>query len=348
MVLSHEPKSICILRLSAIGDVCHAVSAVQAIQAHYPNAKITWVIGKIEAMLLADLPGVEFVIFDKKQGKAAYKALQQAFKGRKFDVLLHMQVALRANIAALYIPAKIKLGFDWKRAKEGHYLFTNRHIDYQAEQHVLEGFRQFACAIGVPHYEPTWQMPLSDADWDYANGHIRSEKTLVLSPAASKAERNWLPERYAAIADYAMSQGFEVVITGGPTELEQTLARDIMANMQGDALNLVGKTSLKQLTCVLAKGSLVIAPDTGPAHMAVTMGTPVIGLYAHSNPARTGPYLYQNYVVEVYHKHIAAQFGKAASELPWGTRAKGKELMHDISVDMVKAMFDKVVKEQNL
>jgi heptosyltransferase I len=118
--------------------------------------------------------------------------------------------------------------------------------------------------------------------------------------------------------------------------------------MQGDALNLVGKTSLKQLTCVLAKGALVIAPDTGPAHMAVTMGTPVIGLYAHSNPARTGPYLYQNYVVEVYHKHIAAQFGKAASELPWGTRAKGKELMHDISVEMVKAMFDKVVKEQNL
>lgn len=348
MVLSHEPKSICILRLSAIGDVCHAVSAVQAIQAHYPNAKITWVLGKIEAMLLADLPGVEFVIFDKKQGKAAYQTLKNTFKGRQFDVLLHMQVALRANIAAMYIPAKVKLGFDWKRAKEGHYLFTNRHIEFQPEQHVLEGFRQFACAIGVPHYEPSWKMPLSDSDWEYANQAITSAKTLVLAPAASKAERNWLPERYAAIADYAISQGFNVVITGGPTELERSLASDIMTNMRGDAVNLVGKTSLKQLTCVLAKASLVIAPDTGPAHMAVTMATPVIGLYAHSNPARTGPYLYQKYVVEVYHKHVEAQFGKPASELPWGTRAKGKTLMHDISVDAVKAMFDKVVEEQNL
>ena len=112
-MLSHEPKSICILRLSAIGDVCHAVSAVQAIQAHYPNAKITWVLGKIEAMLLADLPGVEFVIFDKKQGKAVYQTLKNTFKGRKFDVLLHMQVALRANIAAMYIPVKTQFYFGW-------------------------------------------------------------------------------------------------------------------------------------------------------------------------------------------------------------------------------------------
>ena len=69
MVLSEQPNDICILRLSAIGDVCHAVSAVQAIQRHYPAANITWVIGKVEAALLEGLPGVEFVFFDKKVGK---------------------------------------------------------------------------------------------------------------------------------------------------------------------------------------------------------------------------------------------------------------------------------------
>jgi len=72
---SDSPKSICILRLSAIGDVCNCVAAVQAMQRKWPEAKITWIIGKIEAMLLKDLPGVEFVIFDKSAGKQALKKM---------------------------------------------------------------------------------------------------------------------------------------------------------------------------------------------------------------------------------------------------------------------------------
>lgn len=349
MVLSKAPQDICILRLSAIGDVCHAVSAVQAIQAHYPNARITWVIGKVEAMLLADMPGVEFVIFDKKQGKQAYKQLKQTFHNRVFDVLLHMQVALRANIAAYHIPAKVKVGFDWHRAKEGHYLFTNRRIAAHPEGHVLEGFRDFANAIGVPHYEPCWQMPVTDADKAIASELLVGlDKVFVLAPAASKAERNWLPERYAQVASHAKEQGFSVVITGGPTDMEAQLAKDIQKALSFDALNLVGKTSLKQLLCVLEQASLVLAPDTGPAHMAVTVGTPVIGLYAHSNPARTGPYLFQDYVVEVYHQNLLKQFNKTAQALPWGTRVKGKELMSQIAVDSVIAMFNRVCKEQNL
>ncbi len=82
--------------------------------------------------------------------------------------------------------------------------------------------------------------------------------------------------------------------------------------------------------------------------MAVTMGTPVIGLYAHSNPARTGPYLYQDYVVEVYHQNLKKQTGKTATQLPWGTRVKGKDLMQQISVHSVKEMFDRVVNEKAL
>ncbi len=349
MVLTEQPNDICILRLSAIGDVCHAVSAVQAIQAHYPKANITWVIGKVEAMLLADIPGVEFVIFDKKQGKKAYSALREQFARRSFDVLLHMQVALRANIAAKCIPAKVKVGFDWHRAKEGHYLFTNKRIKAQKEAHVLEGFRAFAQAIGVPYYEPKWHIPTTTDDQYVANKLLAGRDNIfVISPAASKAERNWLAERYALIADYAHQRGFEVVITGGPTEMELQLAQKIIDSVNCSVLNLVGKTSLKQLLCVLDKAKLVLAPDTGPAHMAVTVNTPVIGLYAHSNPARTGPYLYQDYVVEVYHQHLVQQRRKNAEELPWGTRVKGANLMADISVDAVKTMFDHVCNEHNL
>ena len=349
MVLQNQPSEICILRLSAIGDVCHAVSAVQAIQRHYPSAAITWVIGKVEAALLEGLPGVKFVVFDKKRGKDAYRQLRQTFKDTQFDILLHMQVALRANLAASCIPAKIKLGFDWRRAKEGHSLFVNKRIAAQQGAHVLDGFADFASAIGVPCHEPTWTMPVSESDRAYAKqqlGHLG--KVLVIAPAASGPERNWLPQRYAEVAAYAHSQGFSIVVTGGPTELERRLAAEIFSLIDFPIVNLVGKTSLKELLCVIEQASLVIAPDTGPAHMAVTMGTPVIGLYAHSNPARTGPYLYQDYVVEVYHKNLQQQYGKTAEQLPLGLRLKGTRLMEQISTESVIAMLDKVIRERQI
>ena len=349
MVLSEQPNDICILRLSAIGDVCHAVSAVQAIQRHYPKAKISWVIGKVEAALLEGLPGVELVIFDKKQGISAYQKLRKTFKHKQFDVLLHMQVAFRANLVARCIPAKVKVGFDWHRAKEAHSLFINQSIEKQQQPHVLEGFMGFAQAIGVPDAAPQWQLPISDANSAVAVQYLDGlGKTLAIAPAASGTERNWLPERYAEVARHAHNQGFSIVLTGGPTELEQCLADEIMQYIDFPVLNLVGKTSLKELLCVLEQASLVIAPDTGPAHMAVTVGTPVIGLYAHSNPARTGPYLYQDYVLEVYHQNLKQQYGKTADKLPWGRRVKGVNLMEQITSESVIAMFDRVVEEQKL
>lgn len=342
-------RSICILRLSAIGDVCHAVAVVQAIQQHYPQAQITWVIGKVEAQLLQGLPGVRLVIFDKKQGIKAYKTLYQALKNETFDYLLHMQVAFRANLASLCIRARHKIGFDWHTAKELHALFMRERIAPLPHLHVLDGFRQFARAIGVDMQQPQWQMPLSAEDEHWAQQQLANGKRhFIICAAASKAERNWLPERYAAIADYATSQGFQVYLCGGPVAMEQQLAADIQKAAQCQLTNLVGKTSLKQLLALLKHASLVLAPDTGPAHMAVTVGTPVIGLYGHSNPMRTGPYLYRKYVVEVYHQSLLEQYGKIAAQLKWGTRVKGDDIMQKISIEQVQQMFDRVVQEQQL
>ena len=348
-------NSICILRLSAIGDVCNAVSVVQSIQRQYPKAQITWVIGKVEAALLAGLPGVRFVVFDKKQGKAAYSQLKQALKHDHFDVLLHMQVAFRANLASLCINAGIKIGFDWHTAKELHALFMRHRITPAPRSHVLDGFRQFAKAIGVTEQNlgqiPSWQLPVGDADEQWAQTQLATtgnSRTLIISPAASKAERNWLAERYAAVADYATEQGFAVLLCGGPTGLERNLSQAILAQAKHPITDLTGKTSLKQLLALLKHTSLVLAPDTGPTHMAVAAGTPVIGLYGHSNPDRTGPYLFRQYVVEVYHQSLLQQYGKTADQLKWGTRVKGADIMQQISIAAVTAMFDKVVAEQQL
>ena len=103
--------SICILRLSAIGDVTHVVPVINAIQKHLPQAKITWIIGKLEARLLNGLQGVEFIVFDKKGGFDAVRQLRRSLKGRKFDALLHMQVAARANLLSKLIKAPVRIGW---------------------------------------------------------------------------------------------------------------------------------------------------------------------------------------------------------------------------------------------
>ncbi|WOH36876.1 glycosyltransferase family 9 protein [Thalassotalea fonticola] len=337
------PKSLCILRLSAIGDVCHAVAMVQQIQKQYPEIAITWVLGKVEHMLLKDLPGIEFIIFDKSKGTAAFKELKAVMKGRKFDVLFHMQAALRASIASLCISAKIKIGFDRARAREGQWLFTNKKIAAQEQPHVLEGFMAFANAIGVKTEAPHWLMPFGESERAFAKDSIPQDKFyVVISAAASKAERNWQPEKYAQAAEYLSEKGYHVVLCGGPGALEVNLGEDIIKHANVELINLVGKTNLKQLMAVLESAKLVIAPDTGPTHMATTVETPVIGLYAHSNPKRTGPYTCQNNVASVYEECVLEQRGKPSTQLPWNTRAKG-ELMHRISFEMVKEQIDNLL-----
>lgn len=337
------PRSLCILRLSAIGDVCHAIAVVQAIQAHWPTTDITWVTGKIEAQLIGDLPGIRVVVFDKKAGLAGMKAVWQALKGQKFDALLHMQAALRASALSLGIKAKYRIGFSKNRTKEGQWLFTNRHLPNTDSFHVLDNFADFARYLGVPFDKPHWLIPLSDEDKAFAEQQINGTPTLIISPAASKDERNWLTERYSQLADYALSKGMQVILCGSPAPREVTLGKAIEQHCQHSVVNLIGKTSLKQLTALLGQATVVVAPDTGPAHLATTQGTPVIGLYAHSNPKRTGPYNSLNIIASVYEQHAQQQHGKTVAQLPWGTRVKGEDLMKDITLESVTALLDTLI-----
>ena len=335
-------RNLCLLRLSAIGDVCHAVALVTRIRQQSPDTRITWVIGKIEYQLVKTIADVEFIIFDKKQGIEAFKQLRRDLAGRQFDVLFAMQVALRANIAAFCINAKRKVGFDWKRSKELHWLFTNKRIKEKQYAHVLDGFMGFADALSIPSQkEVSWDIPIPNEAHDWARQYLRADQTYaVISPAASKAERNWMPDRYAAVADYLAEKNITVILCGGPSSMEQKLGVDIEAHCQSKPLNLIGQSSLIQLLALIQKVALVIAPDTGPAHMATMVRTPVIGLYAHSNPLRTGPYLDQESVVSVYDKAIEEQHGEAWQSLPWGLRAKGKLLMQGITVERVITKID--------
>lgn len=341
------PKSICILRLSAIGDCCHAIAMVQAIQRQWPETHITWITGKLEAQLLTLLPNIEIIAFDKKEGWAAYRKLWATLKGRKFDALLHMQSALRASIASIGIKAKYRLGFEPERAKDGQWLFTN--VKTQAEGfHALEGFMGFAKTLGIQDLTPKWDYPLTQTLLDEAAGFKDERPLLLICPAASKAYKNWTADGYAALANHAKNKGFNIVLIGSPAPVEIKLAKSIETLTSVIDTNLVGKTSLAQLMALIKKADLVVAPDTGPAHMATVMGTAVMGLYAHHNPKRTGPYNCLDYVVSVYDEALLAETGKTPEQVSWRTRVKDEKAMQRIKSKDVIKMFDLICSDKNL
>src|SRR5688572_14803346 len=142
MPVKPVPHSLCLLRLSALGDATHAVPLVRAIQRAWPQTALTWIIGKGEAKMLEGLDGVELVVFDKREGLRAWRSLRTRLAGRRFDVLLHMQLSLRAALAATAIRADRRIGYDRARSKEGHSLFIDERIP-AGGHHVLDAFQQF-------------------------------------------------------------------------------------------------------------------------------------------------------------------------------------------------------------
>ncbi|SUC10968.1 glycosyltransferase [Pasteurella canis] len=339
-LFSSPPQSLCILRLSAIGDVCHALAAVQQIQRYWPNTKITWIVGKTEAQLLSGIANVELVVYDKKTGWKGVFTLWQQLKTRHFDALLNMQTALRASLISLGIKATYKIGFGKKRVREGQQFFTNRQITDPETAHVLDGFMAFVSYLGIPIEQPQWHLQISEQDKQIVKQYLDPiRKKLLISPCSSKAEKDWLVERYAQIANIANQHDVQVIFCSSPAKREIEMTQKIIALCKFQPVDLSGKTNLKQLAALISLVDLVIAPDSGPAHLATTQGTDVIGLYAYHNPQRTGPYYNLANVVSVYEQNAQKEFGKPSTELPWATKLSGKNLMAQIQVaDVVTQM----------
>lgn len=351
---AQPPASLCIIRLSAIGDTCHTVPVVRAIQDTWPRTALTWIIGRTEHSLLKGLEGVEFIVLDKAQGLRGYAAVRRALTRRRFDALLHMHASARANLVSLMVRSKLRIGFDRTRARDQQWLFTNTKLPPQRERHVMDGLFEFAELIGVPKpKKPRWDIPVSAADAAAIAPHFASGKpTLVISPCTGQRfrnYRNWRVDWYAEIADHAAERyGAQVLLTGGTTAIEQSYGRDITAMATHKPINLIGQTSLKQLVAILERASAVLCPDSGPAHMATAMGTPVVGLYATSNRHRTGPYFSQHLVVDKYPEAVEREFGRPIDTLRWGQRVRDPAAMSLITVPDVIAKLDAAFAERGI
>ncbi len=330
------------LRLSALGDTCHVVPLIRTLQSAWPHCRITWIIGRVEAKLLSLLPEVEFIAVDKGRFGAEYLRLQRSLRSRRFDALLHLQLSLRASFLSSLVRAPIKVGFDRARARELQWLFTNRRIAPRTREHVLDSFFGFAEAMGVAERRLEWNLPLPGEALSYAERLIPDARpTLLISPCSSHPLRNWRPEFYAALADHAAQRwDMRVILCGGPTTFEREMGRQIRVSAARPLIDQIGLDTLPQMLALLSKATLLVAPDAGPAHMASAVATPVIGLYAATNPARSGPYFSRSWCVDRYPDAARQFLGREPEELPWWTKIEKPGVMDLIQPEEVTQRLD--------
>ncbi len=345
----NAPSSICLLRTSAIGDVTHVVPLVRTLQQAWPRAVLTWIVGKLERKLVGDLPGVEFVTFDKAAGWAGLRAVRAALAGRRFDALLQMQVAMRSNLLSLAVKADRRIGYDHARARDLHGLVVNERIPARSGEHVLDAIGSFCEPLGLRQTDVRWDIPIPEEAHAWAAAQLPGDTpTLLVSPASSHALRNWRPERYAAVMDHAAARGWRVVLIGGPSASERAVADAVLAACRRAPLDLTGKDTLKKLMAMFVRAQLLLGPDSGPMHMANSVGMRVIGLHAASNPDRSGPYSDRRWCVNKYDEAARKYLGRPAAEIPWGRKIERPGVMDLVEVDAVIERYEAAARDLGL
>jgi len=284
---------LCVVMMSALGDAVHVLPLLDAVKTHAPSTHVTWVLQPGPALMARGHPNVDdTVIFRRSEGVRAYVDLRRQLATRRFDLLLDLQVYFKAGIVTLLADAGVKLGFDFARSRDLNCLFTTHRIPPHANQHVQDQYLEFLDAIGVPHAELRWHLGPTPEERARARGLLAAaDGPLVgIVVASSRRERNWHADRYAeVVAALRRDLGARSVLLGGVSAPETEMATGILGRAEERPLDTMGQ-DLRTMLGLLDSCDVVIAPDTGPLHMCVAMGVPVVALYGFTNPRRSGPY----------------------------------------------------------
>ncbi len=332
------PREILIVMLSALGDAVHVLPVANALRRAFPQACITWVIQPVPYALVASHPAIdEFIIFRRQRGMralSAYADLRRRFAGRHFDLVLNLQVYLKAGLITALAPADIKLGFDRARARDLNWLFTTHKIPSQPTGHVQDQYFEFLEYIGVNPDPVEWRITLSVVEKEAQEAFFsRIDRAVcAIVVGTSKSAKNWAPEHYARLIEHIDADfGMQCVMVGGPSKIERDAAEDIATLTRAPVINSLGD-DIRRLVYLLAGSALVVSPDTGPLHIARALNVPVVGLYGYSNPKRYGPYRrFTDLIVDGYARVPGEQYGPS---MEWR-----KDGMARITVEMV---LDKV------
>ena len=296
---------VCIVMMSAVGDAVHVLPLLHALKRAHPGVHVTWVLQPGPAMLVRGHPLVdEILLFERARGLAAYTDIRRTLAVRTFDLVINLQVYLKAGIITAMTRAPVKLGFDRRRARDLNWLFTTDKIPPHADgQHVQDQYLEFLAALGIPAEPLVWGLGPWDAErpWQREFFAPIERPVAAIVVGTSKPEKDWLPDRWADVCDALLHEfGLQPVLCGGESPRELAARAAILARSKANPISALG-SGLRRLVAILDGSALALSPDTGPLHMCVAIERPVVSLIGYSNPKRVGPYRrYHDLMIDAY------------------------------------------------
>lgn len=316
--------NLAIVKLSALGDVVHALPVASAIRAARPDARITWLVETRQAPVLREHPAIDdVVIVDTRRWRRARAprgiaaalreigALAQGLRAHRFDVAVDAQGNLKSGVLTAMTGAPLRIGFAAARCRErANALFTTRRVmPPVSARHVVDQYLALLSPLGVtPPARGQFHLPwnaAAEAAADEAFGSTGlkpRDRLVVLNPGAARPEKRWPPGRFRELAERIGRDGLgRVLVLWGPGEHDA--ARAIAA---GGAAVLAPPTGVQGLIAVLRRASVLVAGDTAPLHVAAALGVPCVGLFGPTSAVRNGPY-------GTGHRTLQAPDGRIAS-----------------------------------
>ncbi len=297
-------QRIGIVMLTAAGDAVHVLPVVNALERQDPSSHITWIVQPGPASLVRGHPAIdEVLVFERARGWRAFAELRRELAVRPFDVVLDLQTYFKAGLITWMTRAPTKLGYDRARAKDMNGLFTTQRIPPHPPRHIQDEYFEFLDVLGVPAEPVEWRL----GPWPHERERQRDMVERFECPCvplvvgSSKPDKDWVPERWAEVAAALASDfGLRPVVVGARTERETAVERAVLARCPRAVSAL--DSGLRPLVGILDAAALVVSLDTGPLHMSVALGRPVVSLIGYTDPRRTGPYRrFTDLVVDAFH-----------------------------------------------
>ncbi len=283
MVTSGDEVSatrILIVKLSSLGDLIHALPTIHCLKVGLP-ATITWVANAVYAPLLQYATDVDEVIpFDRKHPVRGLWGVVRELRGREFDLVIDLTGLFKSALISRLARGRLCLGPSY--ARELSWLLYHRQVgSSDLNRHAVERYLDVARALDVRDRNRVFPLTFPPASFALDG----KRRTVVLVPNARWPTKLWPAASFADVADRLRRDGMQVLMVGG----ELPTAEDPLASLEG-VVDLRGRTSLAELGGILQRAELVIANDTGPMHLAASLGRKVIALMGPTDPKRTGPY----------------------------------------------------------
>jgi heptosyltransferase I len=295
---------VCIVMMSAVGDAVHVLPVLTSLKRANPKMHVTWILQPGPATLVRGHPLVdEIILFDRSAGIKGFLDIRRELSGKRFDLVINLQVYFKAGIITSFTNAPVKLGFDHARARDFNWLFTTDKIAPHAMQHVQDQYFEFCDWLGVSHEPVEWGLGPweSERAWQHEVFGPFERPAAPIVVATSKTEKDWMPERWAEVCDVLYADfGLQPVLVGGKSPREVHAEAVIMTKARHKPVSALG-SGLRNLVSIFDGAELVLSPDTGPLHISVALDIPVVSLIGYSNPKRVGPYRkFRDLMIDVY------------------------------------------------